>query len=345
MADHKFDSETRILRAIGTKGRSGAFRGVILRELGGVLASELKSRMHDDVAVKNLLGTRFSIDLLEKARISALLRATFEVTGAATGYLHMLLRMKDAVGIFARLSRTEATDQLPPAGLEEWKGIMTQVGKSAARVLTLTLKKEVQFTLQNLTVADLPSLAEIVTEETMILAQGDFVWRAGPESFVLWVVPYTVARQLTELVEKNADEDIAGFLGESRQVAGEADRRNILVVEDTAAVRNIMKLFLSQAGYTVLEAGSAEQARKILQGIEVHLILLDVMMPGTDGLAFLKELKRAEKLAAIPVVMCTAQSERQIVVDAIRSGAADYIVKPFNKETLLKKVEHVLTTK
>lgn len=344
MADHKFDSETRILRAVVTKGKSGAFHGVILRELSGVLAGELKNLLGSEVEIKNILGTRFSIQLLEKARISALVRVTWEVTGASTGNLYTLLRMKDAVHIFAKLSKTEPGDLLPPKGMEEWKSIMTQVGKSAARVLTLSLKKEVQLTLKSIAVVDLPTLAEVVMEETMILAQGDFIWREGPESFVLWVFPYTVAKQLTELVEKNADEDIAGFLGESRQVAGEADKRNILVVEDTVAVRNIMKLFLSQAGYMVLEAGSAEQARKILQGIEVHLILLDVMMPGTDGLTFLRELKRTQKTAGIPVVMCTAQSGRQIVVDAIRNGAVDYIVKPFNKETLLKKVEHILTT-
>lgn len=345
MADRKFDSETRILRAVVTKGKSGAFRGVVLRELSGVLARELKNLLNKDVEIKNMLGTRFSIDLLEQARISALIRVTYEITGAATGNVYTLLRMKDAIQIFAKLSRTDPGDQLPQKGMDEWKSIMTQVGKSAARVLTVSLKKEVQFTLKSISVVDLSTLAEIVTEETMILAQGDFIWRDGPESFVLWVFPYTVAKQLTELAEKNADEDIAGFLGESRQVAGEVDKRNILVVEDTVAVRNIMKLFLSQAGYTVLESGSAEQARKILQGIEVHLILLDVMMPGTDGLTFLKELKRTQKLAGIPVVMCTAQSRRQIVVDAIRNGAVDYIVKPFNKETLLKKVEHILTTK
>ncbi|NNF17284.1 MAG: phosphate regulon transcriptional regulator PhoB [Gammaproteobacteria bacterium] len=118
--------------------------------------------------------------------------------------------------------------------------------------------------------------------------------------------------------------------------------KNILVVEDDAAVRQMIRFNLSRAGYAVIEAADCSAAREALGAQRPHLILMDWMMPNTTGLEFTRALKRDPDLRTIPVIMLTAKSMEQDKIAGLDGGADDYITKPFSPRELISRINAVL---
>jgi two-component system response regulator AtoC len=119
--------------------------------------------------------------------------------------------------------------------------------------------------------------------------------------------------------------------------------RHILVVDDEQMVRESLELLLGRL-YTVTAAADAEIALDCLQSkTRFDLVLVDLMMPGIDGLTLLQRLKHTHP--SLPVIMLTASSEIQSAVEAIKSGAADYLRKPYDVDDLLLKIESALKEK
>lgn len=108
----------------------------------------------------------------------------------------------------------------------------------------------------------------------------------------------------------------------------------ILVVEDDAAVRAMLELTLAVEGYSteLVDSGSAALAR--LDSDPPELVILDVMMPGTDGLEVLRELRTREGWSEVPVVVCTALGADEDIWRGWSSGADYYLVKPFDLDEL-----------
>lgn len=117
----------------------------------------------------------------------------------------------------------------------------------------------------------------------------------------------------------------------------------ILVVDDYKAMRRITKNVLKQASFTnIVEADSGSSALSELKSQQVDLILLDVNMPEMTGFELLTTLKKDPKLKHIPIIMITSEGQKKSVLDAIKLGAADYIVKPFEDDVLIKKIKKVI---
>ena len=107
----------------------------------------------------------------------------------------------------------------------------------------------------------------------------------------------------------------------------------ILIVDDEPGLRNGLSKILALKGYRTLEAGSTAEARRLLSGAEVHLILLDLKLGGEDGLALLKQLRAEEP--SIPVIIITGHGDIYSAVECMRSGATNYIPKPIDHDLLL----------
>ena len=117
-------------------------------------------------------------------------------------------------------------------------------------------------------------------------------------------------------------------------------KRTICVVEDDPAIRRGLVDSLKFAGYTVLECADGPSARRTLGFADVDLVLLDVVLPDLDGLDYLPELRAARP--TLPVILVTARGAEEDRVRGLRSGADDYVVKPFSSTELLARVEAVL---
>lgn len=126
-----------------------------------------------------------------------------------------------------------------------------------------------------------------------------------------------------------------------------SDSAKILVVDDFEMVRMMLKRCLTQLGYTQIdEAVDGKQALEFVEkaaasGKPYQLVFADWNMPNMTGIDLLLAIRSNPKLKATPVVMVTAESERQYVVQALQAGANEYIVKPFSQQTLQKKIEKI----
>jgi two-component system phosphate regulon response regulator PhoB len=119
-------------------------------------------------------------------------------------------------------------------------------------------------------------------------------------------------------------------------------KHTILLVDDEAAIRDMLAIALEAAGYNVLQAENAQQAHACIIDRHPHLVLLDWMMPGTTGLELLRRLKRDELTEKIPVIMLTAKAEEDSKISGLDAGADDYIAKPFSPRELVSRVKAVL---
>jgi len=111
---------------------------------------------------------------------------------------------------------------------------------------------------------------------------------------------------------------------------------NILVCDDENDIRAALGIYLSGEGYTVFEAADGYEALDILKKQEVQLILLDVMMPGMDGITALREIRKS---CNAPVILLTAKSEETDMVLGLTLGADDYITKPYRPLELIARVK------
>lgn len=117
---------------------------------------------------------------------------------------------------------------------------------------------------------------------------------------------------------------------------------NILVVDDTPANLNVLSSILTQQGYKVRPANSGELALMVVQHAAPDLILLDIQMPGLDGLEVCKRLKEQDQTRNIPIIFISALDDVLDKVEAFEAGGADYITKPFQILEVLARVEHQL---
>ena len=114
---------------------------------------------------------------------------------------------------------------------------------------------------------------------------------------------------------------------------------NLLVVDDDERIRNLLSQYLVKEGFIVSTASGAEEARKKIQLIKFDLIILDIMMPGDDGLTLTKEIRDNSD---IPIILLTAKSGTDSKIEGLEIGADDYLTKPFNPKELLLRVLSIL---
>ncbi|HEY7597139.1 MAG TPA: response regulator [Actinophytocola sp.] len=112
----------------------------------------------------------------------------------------------------------------------------------------------------------------------------------------------------------------------------------ILLVEDNADMRDYLTRVLAEQGWPVRAVGDADAAMAHARANRPELILSDVMLPGRDGLALLREIRAVEPLNRVPVVLLTARAGAESAVDGLRAGADDYVVKPFHRDELISRV-------
>lgn len=119
-------------------------------------------------------------------------------------------------------------------------------------------------------------------------------------------------------------------------------KEKILIIEDEGDILELIQFNLTKEGYQVFTAGSGEAGVDLARRHLPSLVLLDLMLPGMDGLEVCRLLKGDERTASIPVVMLTAKGEESDVVTGLEVGADDYIPKPFSPKVVIARIRNVL---
>jgi two-component system chemotaxis response regulator CheY len=118
----------------------------------------------------------------------------------------------------------------------------------------------------------------------------------------------------------------------------------ILIAEDFATMRRIIKNVLRQAGYQqIVEADDGATALRKLKSDDIGLVVADWNMPNMTGLDLLKAMRNDDTLKHIPFLMVTAEAKKDNIIEAIQSGASNYLVKPFTPDMLREKIDQILT--
>lgn len=114
---------------------------------------------------------------------------------------------------------------------------------------------------------------------------------------------------------------------------------HLLIVDDDERIRDLLKKFLMRNGFLVTSARDAAHARRVLSGLDFDLIVLDVMMPGEDGVSLTKALRETH---TTPILLLTARGETENRIAGLEAGADDYLAKPFEPKELLLRINAIL---
>lgn len=114
--------------------------------------------------------------------------------------------------------------------------------------------------------------------------------------------------------------------------------KTILVVDDSASIRQVVSIALKGAGYSVIEAVDGKDALGKLDGQKINLVISDVNMPNMDGISFLKEMKQKPSYKFTPVIMLTTEGAEEKKREGQAAGAKAWVVKPFKPEQMLQAV-------
>lgn len=118
-----------------------------------------------------------------------------------------------------------------------------------------------------------------------------------------------------------------------------ASDAHLLIVDDDERIRTLLQKFLMRNGFLVTAARDAAHARRILSGLEFDMLILDVMMPGEDGLSLTRALRET---MTTPILLLTAKGETDNRIEGLEAGADDYLAKPFEPKELLLRINAIL---
>jgi two-component system chemotaxis response regulator CheY len=118
--------------------------------------------------------------------------------------------------------------------------------------------------------------------------------------------------------------------------------KKILVIDDSASLRQAVSSALKDAGYEVIEAGDGQQALDRLEIERVHLAICDVNMPVMDGITFVKEVKKRPDHRFLPIIMLTTESRESYKLEGQQAGAKAWMVKPFHTDQILNAVAKLI---
>lgn len=119
--------------------------------------------------------------------------------------------------------------------------------------------------------------------------------------------------------------------------------KTVMIVDDSASLRQVVNIALSGAGYKVIEACDGRDALAKLNGEKIHLVISDVNMPNMDGITFVRELKKLPNYRFTPVIMLTTESQEAKKAEGQAAGAKAWVVKPFQPQTMLSAVAKLIS--
>ena len=219
--------------------------------------------------------------------------------------------------------------------LQQYKYEVSQ-SYSLKEALSFLNKDTFDFILLDLNLPDAQGeyLIDTIKEATdtkIIVMTGDENTNQRDEYFQKGIIDYFIKTTPIQIIVSNIHSLI--------QTINDSKNSNILTIDDSNFVRTLLKNVLTQKGYNVYAVSNAQDGMEVLKNNRVHLILLDLIMPGIDGIQFLEGLKEHPDYFDIPIIVISGDSSRNNYARVLKNGANDFIKKPFIIEEVLLKCD------
>jgi len=167
-------------------------------------------------------------------------------------------------------------------------------------------------------------------------------WPAGSDIKRLQMAVYGAMKQLSAVDSGPAERPTGCGSGATVDHGDSGTRPGVLIVDDDAAHRRLTSRMLASAGFELHCAANGDEALGLLTTLQPSLMLLDLAMPGMGGLDLMRRLRDSPRTAAMPVIIMTGNAATEIVRTSLDLGAVDFLVKPFDRTTLLAKLHRAL---
>lgn len=271
--------------------------------------------------------------LMEKANTSYVL-AKFAIEEFYEGEMYLILTIKEAITIGSLLLTMEDAAIRENAGkgvfdgdcADAFKEFTNQVCGMLDNELRPKLPKPIHLKLTGTVLINKENMntvlsEEVLNEECLVLAATMRILGFDDGQFILCVSKLVGEEFFCEAIEDH-----------SKQFKG-----TILAVDDSNTDLRIVKKILSSE-YKVLVTDNPNSALSLLQKGRIDLVLMDIYMPGLDGITLCERIKRNAMSNTIPIIICSAAPTQENVIKAIRAGAIDFLVKPFTRQKLIEKI-------
>lgn len=286
-----------------------------------------------------------SYDYLDSKKIIAAAPKKFIVIvssweGACAGETLIIFQVPDAkvmCGLLMMMGPADIKETLAsdfgPDDSEIFKEIANQINGSLDNALreNFTFDFHAKLKETRLISVDEAGLEKVFPAEGYMTVSAVLKLSGFPDSTVCQYVPRDMIKTISEL--QGVDR-----IGSDKEETDD-DQKGVLIVDDDPVVRKIIKGFLKGMDFNMLDAGDGVEAMQLLIRSKVHLIIMDIEMPNMNGIETCKRIKQNPRTRNIPIVMCSSKSTRENVLEAVNSGARDFLVKPMNnKEDFQRRV-------
>jgi DNA-binding response OmpR family regulator len=194
----------------------------------------------------------------------------------------------------------------------------------------------------------LPQLSVIIISNSGQPIEIERAQKMGVKDYLIKVNfnPEEVLAKVNAVLSSKDQQPPSPFIESNEKNADVSGEKKILIIEDDVFMAGLLERKFKQGNFKILKASNANQARETLTSTPVDLILLDVVLPGTDGFTFLRELKKNENVSSIPVIITSNLGQQEEIERGLTEGASDYIVKAHSTPgEIVSKVEDILNKK
>jgi CheY-like chemotaxis protein len=224
--------------------------------------------------------------------------------------------------------------------------VQEDFARHAPQVLVLAFHRVEQAGAYRLALFPLPGLAAVPAHRAILLCGRADVRQAYQlcqhrlfdDYNLFWPMTNDVARLPMSVHLALRELAVSKQAPAALPAAAPAEAPVVLVVDDDEVVRKLVGAILKEEHYRLVFVNSGLEAMKVLNTVRPDVILMDIEMPGMNGMQATRQIKADPRLAGVPVIMITGHSDSAMVRDSFRSGAADFIVKPFDREKMIAKV-------
>ncbi|MCK5707295.1 MAG: response regulator [Candidatus Aureabacteria bacterium] len=310
-----------------------------------MVGQDLNTLLQNALSMKDIVVDFQSKEQASEEFSDAFIKSVSLWEGKCSSQVDFLFRSRDAkalsqvlMGEFKGMPGED--EEMTNEDLEIFKEISNQINGSLDKALRNAFSFDFHALLGDVEKLDLLPMEKrtgYFSHEGYLIVKNEFSIKDSEKTYWALLIPMEIIRQISTLQSESIGDEIQDEIFEKRRYA--------LVTDDDPVMRKIMKKYLEKLNITSLDAVDGMDAIKKAKDSRFDIIFLDIIMPNMDGISTLKKLKIMSETRNVPILMASSKSTKEEVINALKSGASDFLVKPITLKELFLRLKRVLSSK